>query len=78
MVVLSTASPYKFFTSVLQALGGEQAADEFDQMKELHARSGMDIPVRLAGLRTQPIRHEGICEQDGMRASVLAFIQKSL
>ena len=78
MVVLSTASPYKFCTSVLQALGGEQAADEFVQMEELHTRSGMDIPVRLAALRTQPIRHEGICERDGMRTSVLAFAQKSL
>ena len=74
MVVLSTASPYKFGASVLHALGEDTAGlDEFAQMERLHARSGMEIPARLAALRAAAVLHEGICERDCMRAAVLSF-----
>ena len=74
MVVLSTASPYKFGASVLHALGENVAElDEFAQMERLHARSGMEIPARLAALRTAAVLHEGVCEKDGMPAAVLTF-----
>ena len=74
MVVLSTASPYKFGASVLHALGEDMAGvDEFAQMTLLKERSGMEIPARLAALREARVLHEGICERDGMRASVLSF-----
>lgn len=74
MVVLSTASPYKFGASVLHALGENVAElDEFAQMERLHVRSGMEIPARLAALRTAAVLHEGACEKDGMPAAVLTF-----
>ena len=74
MVVLSTASPYKFGASVLHALGEDAAGlDEFTQMTLLKERSGMEIPARLAALRAAAVLHEGICERDGMRAAVLSF-----
>ena len=74
MVVLSTASPYKFGASVLHALGKDAAGlDEFTQMTLLKERSGMEIPARLAALRAAAVLHEGICERDGMRAAVLSF-----
>ena len=74
MVVLSTASPYKFGASVLHALGEDTAGlDEFAQMERLHVRSGMDVPARLAALRTATVLHEGICGKDEMSAAVLAF-----
>ena len=74
MVVLSTASPYKFGASVLHALGEDTAGlDEFAQMTLLKERSGMEIPARLAALREARVLHEGICERDGMRAAVLSF-----
>ena len=76
MVVLSTASPYKFGASVLHALGEDTAQmDEFAQMERLHARSKMEIPVRLAALRTAVVLHEGVCEKDGMHAAVLSFAE---
>ncbi|WP_198003542.1 threonine synthase [Selenomonas sp. FOBRC6] len=76
MVVLSTASPYKFGASVLHALGEDTAQmDEFAQMECLHARSKMEIPVRLAALRTAVVLHEGVCEKDGMHAAVLSFAE---
>ena len=74
MIVLSTASPYKFGESVLQALGKDtDGLDEFTLMERLHKRSGMPIPPRLAALRTAPVRHKEVCEKDGMRDAVLDF-----
>ena len=74
MVVLSTASPYKFGASVLHALGEEaEGLDEFAQMECLHARSGMDVPARLAALRAATVLHGGTCEKDEMRTAVLDF-----
>ena len=74
MIVLSTASPYKFGASVLHALGEDTAGmDEFSQMERLHARSGMAVPPRLAALRTASVLYKGICAKDDMRAEVLSF-----
>ena len=77
MIVLSTASPYKFGASVLHALGEDTAQlDAFAQMDRLHERSGMKIPVRLAALRKATVLHEGICEKDGMGVAVLNYAQE--
>lgn len=75
MVVLSTASPYKFGADVLAALGASVDDDPFAQMARLHALSGMDIPARLAALREKPVRHADVCGRNEMRATVLAFAE---
>ena len=77
MIVLSTASPYKFGASVLHALGEDtDGPDEFALMERLHALSGMDIPARLAALRTMPVLHNGACERGRMRAAVMDFARE--
>ena len=77
MIVLSTASPYKFGASVLQALGKDtDGLDEFTLMERLQKHSGMPIPTRLAALRTASVRHEEVCENDGMRDAVLDFARR--
>lgn len=74
MIVLSTASPYKFAASVLRALGEDAGTlDAFAQMERLQSLSRMDIPPRLAALRTMPVLHDGICARAEMRDAVLAF-----
>ena len=74
MIVLSTASPYKFSASVLHALGVQTAgSDAFTQMTLLQERSRMAVPTRLAALRTAPVLHEGVCEKTDMAEMVLAF-----
>jgi len=77
MVVLSTASPYKFGVSVLEALGMESEDDPFAQMTRLHEVSGMTIPAGLAGLREKPVRHTDVCGRDEMRAAALAFAKEA-
>ena len=71
MVVLSTASPYKFPAAVLAAIGGSDAGDEFDQMEQLSALTGVAIPKNLADLRSKPERHTGVIDKDEMLEFVL-------
>ena len=71
MVVLSTASAYKFPSAVLEALGVEGAEDEFDRMEQLCAYTGEPIPENLKGLRTKPERHTGVIDKEEMLSFVL-------
>ena len=71
MVVLSTASPYKFPAAVLDAIGGSLSGDEFTLMERLEAMSGMAIPKNLAGLRGKKERHTGVIDKEAMLDYVL-------
>ncbi len=66
MVVLSTASPYKFPAAVLEALGEPLTGDEFQQMEALAAKTGCPIPGNLAGLRCKPELHTAVIEKKEM------------
>ena len=71
MVVLSTASPYKFPAAVLAAVGGDTSGSEFDQMARLSAMTGVPIPKNLAGLQGKPERHTGVINKEDMLDYVL-------
>ena len=71
MVVLSTASPYKFPAAVLGAIGGDQSGDEFTQMERLQQITGVAIPKNLANLRQLPERHTGVIDKEDMLEFVL-------
>ena len=71
MVVLSTASPYKFPAAVLSAIGGDCSGDEFDQMERLSQITGVPIPKNLATLRGKPERHTGVIDKENMLEFVL-------
>ncbi len=62
MVVLSTASPFKFPCSVLEALGGAEIADDFAAMQALEAQTGCTPPPSLANLRSKTERFTAIIE----------------
>ena len=72
MVVLSTASPYKFPTAVLEALGEDTTMDEFAQMERLQAVSGVAIPKNLATLQGKPERHTSVID----KANMLIFVKQ--
>lgn len=77
MVIVSTASPYKFNDSVLQSLGIETAGqDPFALLDRLAAINRDSIPKGLTDLRQAVVLHKGVCTQDDMKAAVLAFSQK--
>ena len=71
MVVLSTASPYKFPAAVLSAIGGDGSGDEFTQMERLQAMTGVAIPKNLANLRQKKEKHTGVIDKDAMLEYVL-------
>ena len=74
LVILSTASPYKFPAAVLAAIGGEAAGDEFDQMDALAALSGVPVPRALASLRGRAAHHNDVI---GV-GEIIPYIQKKL
>jgi len=71
MVVLSTASPYKFPVAVLTAIGGDTSGTEFEQMDRLSSITGVPVPKNLAGLRGKEEKHTGVIEKDAMLEYVL-------
>ena len=71
MVVLSTASPYKFPVAVLTAIGGDTSGSEFEQMERLSALSGVAIPKNLSGLQGKEERHTGVIAKETMLEYVL-------
>ncbi len=73
MVVLSTASPYKFPAAVLSAIGGDTQGDEFTQMERLEAITGVKIPGNLSGLRQKPERHTNVIAKEEMLNFVLGL-----
>ena len=73
MVVLSTASPYKFPAAVLAAIGGDGSGDEFTQMERLEKMTGVQIPKNLSGLRDLPERHTDVIEKQEMLSYVLSL-----
>ena len=72
MVVLSTASPYKFPAAVLQALGNnDSSCDEFRQMQMLHEQTDVPVPPMLAELEQKAEKHLSVIPKDKMPEFVL-------
>lgn len=71
MVVLSTASPYKFPSAVLSAIGGDTSGTEFQQMERLSQLTGVPVPRNLANLQGKPERHTAVIDKDAMLSYVL-------
>lgn len=73
-VIVSTASPYKFGASVLEAVAGHGACegkDDFACCAALSALTGVPVPEQIALLPKLPVRHSAVCEKDEMAEAVL-------
>jgi len=70
MVVLSTASPYKFPKAVLSSLEQLRTDDEFAMMDRLHEKTGVAIPKNLCGLQEKKELHTDVIAKDQMLAYV--------
>ena len=73
MVVLSTASPYKFPAAVLSSLEDVPQMDEFQQMERLEKVSGVKIPENLSGLQQKKELHTGVIEKTEMLNFVMGL-----
>ena len=71
-VIASTASPYKFTRSVMDAIDKEKydSMTDFELVDELNALSGVKIPEAIEEIRTAPIRHDIVCDKSEMQMTV--------
>ena len=71
-IIASTASPYKFSASVLEAIEGKASElDEFDMVNRLAELSGYEIPESLASLKTREIRFKDVIVKEQQKDYVL-------
>ncbi len=63
LVVVSTASPFKFSGDVLFALSGERL-DGFSALTKLSELSSLPIPKQLSGLENAPILHDNVVKRE--------------
>lgn len=78
-VIVSTASPYKFGASVLEAVAGSAACegkDDFECCAALCALTGVREPDQIAKLPALPIRHTAVCEKNAMADAVLDEVRR--
>lgn len=72
-IIASTASPYKFSRSVLEAVSpdGILPINEFDMVDKLNELTGMPVPAPLANLKDKKARFSDVTEANEMPAYVL-------
>ncbi|MDR3310544.1 MAG: threonine synthase [Oscillospiraceae bacterium] len=73
-VVVSTASPYKFCGSVIEALGGQPRGDGFELLGELESLTGTEAPRPLRGLLGKTARFGDCVAKDEMADWVKSFL----
>lgn len=73
-LLVSTASPFKFCDSVLDALGVAQQADGLAILEQLTQVSGRPTPRPLAGLAGKEIRFTQTVSKEKMRSAVLEML----
>lgn len=69
-VIASTASPYKFASSVLDAFTAEKADGEFEQVQQLKTLTGVDVPQPILALCGKPVRFQNHAAVPEMEAFV--------
>ena len=75
-VVASTASPYKFTRSVMNAIDTKyDSMTDFELVDELCKISGVAVPKAIEEIRTAPVLHDTVCEKDEMKMVVKRFLE---
>ena len=74
-IVASTASPFKFCSSVLEALGETGIVSGLDALDQLTAKTGQPAPAPLAGLRDKAVRFTRVVEKDHMVDAVRSLLE---
>ena len=70
-VIASTASPYKFTRSVMNAIDVKyDAMGDFELVDELSKLSNVAVPNAIEEIRTAPVLHDTVCEVNEMCDSV--------
>ena len=74
-VIASTASPFKFTRSVMNALNkGDDSKGDFELADELSEVSKVKIPEAVSSIRTAEIRHKKVVDKTEMEGAVKEFL----
>ena len=74
-VIASTASPFKFSRSVMDAINPKyDTMEEFELIDELSKIGNVKIPNAIEEIRNAPVRHKATCEVDEMPRVVKEFL----
>lgn len=70
-VIASTASPYKFTRSVMEAIDEKYASQsDFELVDELNKLSGVKVPQAIEDIRSAAVLHDTVCDKSEMEATV--------
>ncbi len=76
-VIASTASPFKFTRSVMNAIDSKYNSwEDFALVDELSRIGNVDVPYAIEEIRNADIRHSTVCEVSEMEAEVKKFLEK--
>jgi threonine synthase len=71
-IIASTASPYKFTESVIEAIDiSKKTEDEYEMVNVLNSISNINIPESLAELKNKPLLHSDSIEKTEMKNYVI-------
>ena len=74
-VIASTASPFKFTRSVMNAIDSKyDAMSDFELVDELAKIANVEIPNAIEEIRTAPVVHDNVCDKTEMKAVVKRFL----
>ena len=74
-VIVSTASPYKFTRSVMNAIDRKyDDQEDFELVDRLSELSKVEVPRAIDEIRTAPVLHHHICEKTQMKETVMKFL----
>lgn len=76
VVIASTASPFKFTRSVMNAIDEKyDKMTDFELIDELSALANVAVPKAIEEIRTAPVLHNHICDKTEMRRTVEEFLK---
>ena len=76
-VIASTASPFKFTRSVMNAIDKARydRLSDFELVDELSKLANVEVPAAIEEIRTAPVRHDIQCEISEMKDKVTEFLR---
>lgn len=70
-VIASTASPFKFTRSVMNAIDSKyDSMTDFELVDELSRLANVKVPNAIEEIRTAPVVHDTVCEKEEMKQTV--------
>lgn len=74
-VIASTASPFKFTRSVMNAIDTKyDSMSDFELVDELSKIANVTIPNAIEEIRTAPVLHDTVCDKSEMKKVVRSFL----